>query len=173
MGKKSKKMLLFFLTLIIVVLIIFWLIAPSFVSKKRLYYIPQVEMYIKIVKPPLNKYGYVFFSKDSVFVPSEQVDHLKVYKSETARINIIINPNVKNELFLDDRFNFSTPHAVEYKINKINFRDTTFYEKLDIAGTSTYELKFPYMDITLEEYLESVYVTNYGEDCMVKIRPLK
>jgi len=173
MDRIRKIVLIFiFFSFIFIGLILLWILMPIKCTEK-LYYIPQVEMYLKIVKPPLNKYGYVFFSKDSIFSSSEQIDYIKIYKSETSRINIIINPNIKDELYLDDRFNYSTPHAVEYKINKISFRDTTFYEKWNIAGTSTYVLKYPYMDITFEEYLRSIYVTNYGEDLMTKINPIK
>nr|WP_320058448.1 hypothetical protein [uncultured Bacteroides sp.] len=173
MNKRNLALLYIITPFILLGLIILWILAPSFRTTEKLYYIPQVGMYLKIIKPPLSRYGYALFNKDSIFSLSEKSDYIKVYKSETASFNIIINPNIENKLYFDDRFNFSVPHPVKYNICKINFRDTTFFEMHNVAGTRTCLLKHPYIAITVDGYLESVYTTNSYEEYLNKIEPMR
>lgn len=173
MNKRNLALLYIITPFVILGLIILWILTPSLRTTEKLYYIPQAGMYLKIIRPPLSRYGYALFNKNSIFSLSEKSDYIKVYKSETANFNIIINPNIKNKLYLDDRFNFSTPHPVKYNIYKINFRDTTFFEAHNVASTCTYFLKHPYIAITVDGYLESVYTTNSHEEYPNKIEPMR
>lgn len=174
MNKKKKNFLLFVLIQLSIIVIIFLgiVLGPSFYTSKKLYYIPQFEMYLKIIKPPLDKYGYVVFGKDSVLSLSEQMDYIKIHKSETANIIIIMNPQNKNVLYVDDRFNFSTFNPVKYSINRINFRDSTFFSIGSVAGASTYVLKKPYVDISIDGYLESIYQTSYNGEYSGELEPI-
>lgn len=167
----KRKLVFFLMPFVLIGFISLWILIPSWHKTEKLYYISPVGMYLKVVKPPLNKYGYIFFNRDSVFSLPEQADYIKVHKSETANINIIINPSIKNTLYLDDRFDFSVPHPVKYNICKINFRDTTFFEEHNVAGTCIYILKYPYICVSIDGYLESVYESD--EEYSNKIEPMR
>ena len=141
--------------------------------KERIYHIPQVNMYLKIIKPPMVKYGYVLFSQDSIFSSLDKMDYLKIQKLDITQTIIIINPNIKDELYIDDRFHCLDIHQINYKICRIGFRDTAFFLVNHADVPYDYQLKYPYMNITIGAYLDFVSIANYGEKYLRDIMPCK
>jgi hypothetical protein len=172
----KKKIILFFflLPLCFVVLIAYCYVSAVIESNKQ-YYFPQIETYLKVHKPPFSKYGYVMFSKDSVFTFSEGIDFVKVYKSETSNVSYIFNPSDSNKIFVVDRWNNAQINQVNFIIDKISREDTTFFEQEIVAGTNAYMLKPPYVEIVIEGFLQSVFYTDYDsiEEYPIKVEPIK
>ena len=143
------------------------------VSNKE-YCLPQIKTYLKVYKPTFKEYGYILFSKDSIFQFSDKVDFVKINKSETSWVSFVFNPLEHNKIFVVDRFdNAIKINQVNYIIEKINREDTTFFEEHIVAGTHTYLLKPPYISISVEGYLQSVFFTDYHEEYSAKIKPIK
>ena len=129
-------------------------------------------MYLKTIKPPFDKYGYILLSNDSIISLEDNIDCIRIHKSETSNISIIINPNNNNKIFLTEWFNSSIYKAVRYNIDRITFNDTTFFKACISRGTHSYLLKYPYIDITIDGYLKYVFVTDYNNKYSYKIEPL-
>lgn len=170
---RNKKILIPFIIIpgIIIIIIFIWVFYP-FRTIEKLYYIPQAEMYLKTVKPPFDKYGYVLLSKSSIISLDDNTDCIRIYKSETSNVSILMDPNNKDKVFLTEWFNSSIYKAVSYNIERITFNDTTFFQADIFGGTHSYLLKYPYIDITIDGYLEYVYVTDYNNEYSHKIEPV-
>ena len=61
-------------------------------------------MYLKVYKPPFNDYGYIIFGKDSTLSFSENIDFVKIYKSETSSVSYIFNPSDSSTIFFVEGF---------------------------------------------------------------------
>ena len=142
-------------------------------TKEKLYYVPQNDMYIKIINPPLDKYGYIVLAQDSVILLSDEIDYIKVCKSETSSIDIICNPNDKKQVYINDRANSSTINSVKYEIRKISFKDPLLFTEEKIAGISTYLLKPPYFDINFDGYFEEVYISINSYESPEKLNTIR
>lgn len=80
-----KKFAIFILvSLLVIAVFVVYLYVSANKEKDRTYYFPQIETYLKIYKPPFRKYGYVIFSKDSVFTFSENIDFVKIYSKHSV-----------------------------------------------------------------------------------------
>lgn len=171
--KRKKKVTLHFILIALIPagVILYWILSPVFISTEKFYYIAEAGMYIKIVKPVMSTRGYIYLSPDSTFLPA-QMDCIIVRKSETANINLIINPSIKKELYLNDRFNFATYYQKKYKISKIDFRNAKFFSEENISSVRVFLLKCPYIKIAIDGYLESVYIKKCDEEYPNKIEPI-
>ena len=170
------KKLTFFLLIPLLVLAVFfiYLYISANKEKNRTYYFPQIETYIKVYKPPFNKYGYLIFSKDSVFSFSENIDFFKVYKSETSSVHFIFNPAEHSKFYIIDRWNNTQINQVNFVVKRINKEDTTFFEQTVISGVNTYVLKPPYFEIFVEDFLQSIFYIDYNiGESPIKVEPIK
>ncbi len=138
---------------------IYVLIAP-FMEEDKQYYVAEAEMYIKLVRPPMDKYGYVLFSKDSIFSLSDKVDYLKVHKSDVSSFGLLMNPNQLNEIIVVDQRGWSVVfiNQVKYKIIRRSHEDTLLFEKKEIGGADAHVAKYPNTSITIDGYLRTVYM---------------
>ena len=174
----KKIVFILLLPLLLIAAFILYCYTSAVVDSDKKYYFPQIETYLKIYKPAFNKYGYVIFSKDSVFSFSENIDFVKIYKSETSTVSFIFNPVETNKFYIVDRWNNAQINQVNFVMEKINWKDTTFFEAYIIpetSGTRAYKVKPPYIDISVEGYLQSVFCTDYGgiEEYPIKAEPIK
>ncbi len=170
------KKLTFFLLIPLLVLTVFfvYLYISANMEKNKTYYFPQIEIYMKVYKPPFNKYGYVLFSKDSIFSFLENSDFVKVYKSETSSASFVFNPAENNKFFITDRWNNTQINQVNFIVKLINKEDTTFFEQTVISGANTYVLKQPYFEIFIEDFLQSVFYIDYNiGESPIKAEPIK
>jgi hypothetical protein len=120
----------------------------------------------------------VIFCKDSVFSFSENIDFVKIHKSETNSISFIFNPAENNKFYIYDRWDDTQINQVNFTVEKINRGDTTFFEEYIVEGTSgthAYKVKPPYFRISVEGFLQSVFYTNYNEieEYSMKVEPIK
>lgn len=158
--KKTIFFLLF--SLIAVTLFIVYTYVSTSFDKYKTYYFPQIETYMKVYKPLFNNYGYIVFSKDSVFSFSENSDFVKIYKSETSSVDFIFNPLENKKIYVVDRWNNIQINQSDFIIEKINRTDTTFFEQESIAGANTQILKPKYFEVFIEGYLQSVFYVDYN-----------
>lgn len=167
---------MFFLLIPLLVLVVFfvYLNISANMEKNKTYYFPQIEIYMKVYKPPFNKYGYVLFSKDSIFSFSENSDFVKVYKSETSSASFVFNPTDNNKIYITDRWNNTQINQVNFVVKQINMEDTTFFEKTVISGANTYVLRQPYFEIFIEDFLQSAFYIDYNiGESPIKAEPIK
>lgn len=160
-------------TLIIIVISCLYIFRSFYTKDVRLYYIPQAEMYIQIVRPPWNQYGYVIFGSDSNLSVSNQVDYLKIKKSDLSNISIYINPHNKYDLYIVKRYNNIIPYSMKYKIHMIDLFDTTFFEHIKFEGTYIYSFVFPYVSVNIDGYLQNVYFSDINDNNLSVIEPIK
>lgn len=171
---KKKIILFLLLPLICFIVFIAYIYVSATIESSKKYYFPQIKTYLRVYKPPFNKYGYVIFGKDSVLPLSDSVDFVKVSKSETSRIRFIFNSSENNKIYVVDRWNNAKINQVDFIIEKIHNTDTTFFEQECIAGLNAYILKPMYFEIFVEEFLQFVFFIdhNIGE-CPVEAEPIK
>lgn len=169
----KKIVVIVLLPLLLIVAFVLYCYVSAVVESDKKYYFPQIATYLKVYKPPFNKYGYVIFSKDSVFSFSENIDFVKIYKSETSTVSFIFNSVETNKFYIVDRWNNAQINQVNFSMEKINRKDTTFFEEDIIAGTQAYILKYPYCEITIEGYLQSVFLANDSVEYPIEIKPIK
>ncbi|MDR2684254.1 MAG: hypothetical protein LBB53_02585 [Prevotellaceae bacterium] len=172
------KKLIFFLLLPLLVIAVFivYIYVSAVIENNKTYYFPQIETYLKVYKPPFNKYGYVIFSKDSVFTFSDNIDFVKIYKSETSSVNFIFKPAENNKFFIVDKWNNAQINQVNFVMEKINREDTTFFEQEVVAGIGyTRALKPIYFEIFIEGFLQSVFYSDCNgiEEDLIKAEPIK
>lgn len=171
-----RKIIFFLLLPLLVVAVFVICINFSAIKEKdKTYYFPQIETYLKIHKPLFNKYGYIIFSKDSIFTFSEKIDFVKIYKSETNSVSFIFNPTEHNKIYIIDRWNNVQINQVNFSLEKINKEDTTFFKQEIICGISVQILKPDYLEISVEGFLQSLFYTNYKgiEKYPIKAIPIK
>lgn len=172
----KKKIVLFFLLLPLICFIVFiaYCYVSAIIESNKKYYFPQIKTYLRVYKPPFNKYGYVIFGKDSVLPLSESVDFVKISKSETSQISFILSSSENNKIYIVDSWNNTKINQANFNIEKINRTDTTFFEQDSIAGMNTYILKPMYFEIFVEGFLQSVFFTDYDiGECPIKAEPIK
>jgi hypothetical protein len=139
----------------------------------KLYYFPQIDIYLKIViRPPSDSYGYIFLSKDSTF--SNTVDYIKKRRTELSDIIFIFNPLENNNIFFIDRDNSIIEiNQINFSMKETNWSDTTFFEEHIVAGTKASIVKSPYFCITVRGYLKSVLFANFLEEYLTRAEPIK
>ncbi|MGI6078015.1 MAG: hypothetical protein ACOXZH_09920 [Bacteroidales bacterium] len=158
-----KKFIFFSLFLLLAVTLFFvYTYASTNFEKYKTYYFPQIETYMKVYKPLFNNYGYIVFSKDSVFSFSENSDFVRIYKSETSSVDFIFNPLENKKIYVIDRWNNTKINQSDFIIEKINRTDTTFFKQESIAGANTPILKPKYFEVFIEDYLQSVFYVDYN-----------
>lgn len=171
---KKKKFLLLLPLLIVAVIIVYSYV--SAIEENETYYFPQIEMYIKIHKPPFDKYGYVYFSRDSVFSLSGKEDFVKIYRSETNSVSFIFNPAENDVFYFVDDWNNVQTSQVNLTMKKITREDTDFFDHLFIANMCCAQtLKMIYFEITVEGYSQSLFYIDRsgGKEYPVKAEPMK
>jgi hypothetical protein len=172
----KKIVFILLLPLLIIAAFILYYYTSAVVESDKKYYFPQIETYMKVYKPPFNKYGYVIFSKDSVFFFFFYIDFVRIYKSETSTVSFIINPLENNKIFIVDRWNNAQINQVNFVMEKINKEDTTFFKEYivpETAGTRAYKVKPPYIYIFIEGYLQSIFLANDSTIYLSKVIPIK
>lgn len=171
-----RKLLLFLITflLLFVVVVVLHSIFLAFKNKYKTYYFPQIETYMKVYMP-FGDYGYVIFSKDSVFSFSENSDFVRIYKSETNTATFIFNPLENRKIYVvDDEWGNIKTNQSEFVIEKINRTDTTFFKQGVVAGLKTQTIKPQYFEIFILGYLQPVYyIDNNISESPIRAKSIK
>ncbi len=171
-----RKLLLFLIPflLLFVAMDVLHSIFFAYKDKYKTYYFPQIETYMKVYMP-FGDYGYVIFSKDSVFSFSENSDFVRIYKSETNTATFIFNPLENRKIYVvDDEWGNIKTNQSEFVIEKINRTDTTFFEHAIIAGCKTQITKPQYFTIFTLGYLQPIYYIDYNiSESPIRAKPIK
>jgi hypothetical protein len=164
-----KKLIL--IPLIVIGLIVVILFANSFIAREKLYYVPQIGIYLKTISYPKDEFGYILFSKDSNLTLCSKVDYIAVSKQTGDRCAIIFtDPSKKNELHFFIRF------GTIYKKNQVHYK--LIIHNTDLKGVTEFykngalSTKKPYFNIEVSDLFESVSVSNYNDKFLHELKPL-
>lgn len=147
----------------------------AFIPRKKLYYVPQMEMYIKTIYYPKDEFGYIIFGKNNNLSVSDTDDYIAVGK-QTGGVcaTILVNPNKKDEV------NFLLTFNSIYKKNRRHYKffmvkdsideDTVFYEKRHLSDPL--KLKRPLINIQVNEFFESVFISNNKDSYLHKLEAI-
>ena len=173
-NMKKKTLLLFLLSpLIFLAVFAIYIFVSGVMDNNKTYYFPQIETYIKLYKPPFNKYGYILLSKDSAFSFSKNIDYVRIYRAETTGISFIVDPLENYNLYIVDRWNDAQINQVQFGIEKINRDDINFFDKGSISGVNTYILKSHFFEFFVEGYLNTVWFLDYDiDENLIKAEPI-
>lgn len=189
MSWKRKSVILFIIAIACLIIFFFlYLFINSFFTKTKTYYIPEVNMYIKTIWKPHDKYGYILLGNNPDMTISDSTDYIKVYpkvsngiflkyNNDTVWVNNPIELNVrnKNNSLQYEYIETNKPQKINAKkyiiIDKVNESEPLLFEKKE-----TVELLFinkPYIEISVTEYFDSLLRRNTGDSVYTNIEPLK
>ena len=142
-----------------------------FTAKKRVYYIPDSNLYIGTSIVPKDDYGYIYFSKNDVNIFKKK-DYLKMYK---ALDNVIIDIYLKA--------NGDTIYYIPLnKANEIKQTDFVFVKKerwnsdifyYDDTSPVHYNVKPEYVRrITLYDFNSNIYISQDSSKYMKRLEPI-
>lgn len=189
MNRNRKSCLLLLIILGSPILLFFlYLFISSFLSRTKTYYVSDVNMYIKTIWKPYDKYGYILLGNNPDITLSDKIDYIKVY------------PKISNGIFLkqnNDTVWVNNPiqlsvyygnNGLEYKyieankpkkvncqkyiiIDKVNKTEPILLNKKDIKDLLL--IKEPYIEISVGDYFNSLWIKNTGDSVYTKIEPIK
>ena len=128
------------LTLFILLAILF-ILWYSDVGQKKLYYIQEVNLYIKTF--PSRETTIIAFSDERINGFSDSLDYIKVYKGNDYWTGILLNPNNKNIIHIVGN-SLKETHWKKYKGKKEKAGSDCYEYK----GERGYLLKYPYIGIS-------------------------
>jgi hypothetical protein len=141
----------------------------SNVGSKKLYYIEEANMYIKIF--PSRETAIIAFSDKKINKLSDTLDYIKVCKGDNYGIGFILDPKEKDMLHISGNSLIKT-HWQKHKMGKEIFpRDTVYFEQIEEKG---YLLKYPYIEISfsLDGATEKVSLKNRENIYWTEIKPI-
>jgi hypothetical protein len=169
--KKRSFLFLFFLGGILLLVLV-----NTVIPRKNLYYVSKLDMYIKTIYYPKDEFGYILFGKDKDLAISDTCDYIAVGK-RTGGVcaSILVNSDKRDELNVLLTFNsIYKKNQSHYKfvILKDNIvEDTVFYEKRHLSDPQI--LKRPYVNIQVNEFFESVFISNDKDSYLHKLEAIK
>ncbi len=174
-GIKSRKMRKRYGCLLII-LLMFGGILISFIRPDKLYYIPKLELYLKIITPYMANSGYIVFSRDSLFSFSEEIDYVKVSKVDDW-IRISVDTLNKDRIILYSRFNYIKElNQRHFLLEQQYFKDSIIIDSIyreDMNAPLHDSIQSRYVQIYVTESLNSVLIEeNEGED-LKELIPMK
>lgn len=148
----------------------------TFIPRKKLYYVPQMEMYIKTIYYPKDEFGYIILGKNKYISVTDSDDYVVVGK-QTGGVcaTILLNPNKKDEvnflLTFNSIYKKNQRHYKFLMVKDSNDEDTVFYEKRHLSDPL--KLKRPFINIQVNEFFESVFISNYNDSYLHKLDAIK
>ena len=183
MIMKRKLIYCVILTPIMTLLILFCvLLVDNYSIKEKVYYISQAEIYIKTIVKGSDKFGYILLSRNKNLKLSNSIDYIKINKNIGK--SFLVNPYADSIIYLCDQIIYD--YKGNYKeinkaifINQVNYRiidginetDTIFFKKRHL--TNPIDIKFPYIEVSIGEYLENVVMKRAGESSYSWVNEIK
>lgn len=172
------------IALIPIVLILLYLYISSFSARTKTYYIPDVDLYVKTILTPKDKFGYILFGNNSDILLSDSVDYISVYYNISN--SVIINSNKKDTIWYYNQIAYNKLQENEYTIlsraKEIHFRDYVIVDGVNETDTVFFQkrymtnpiiIKKPYMEISVGERFDGIWIKNAGDSVYTKIEPIK
>jgi len=125
-------------------LITVFIIWYSNVGSKNLYYIEEIDMYIKTF--PSRETSIIAFSDKRIDKFSDTLDYVIVHKGDDYGTGFLFDPNKKNMIYDAHSNSISEIHMIRYTWGEIAYGDTTYYNKYN-RNLSNYLLKSPYVKL--------------------------
>ena len=130
--------------------------------EEELYYLPQLEIYIRTLDNPQKDYYYLFFSKDSSRVLSDSADCIEVTKHVSTVL--VLDKEKKNNIYACYNGNISKIKAREFVIHKsLSYAEDTIYYK-PRHKTTRLQLKEPFIELVFGKYLSHPSLVMEGEE---------
>jgi hypothetical protein len=155
------------LLLLLVILFVIWY---SNVGRKNLYYIEEMNMYIKTF--PSRESAIIAFSDKKIGKFSDTLDYIKVNKGDDYGTGFLLDPSEKYVIHISGNSLIET-HWQNYKMGKeIAIRDTVYFDYQEAGG---YLLKKPYIEISFSlcGATERVSLKNRDDIYYTEIKPIK
>lgn len=188
MNRSRKSCLLLLIILGNPILLFFlYLFIGSFFSRTKTYYISDVNLYIKTIKKPRDKYGYILLGNNPDITISDSTDYIKVYpqlsngiflkqNNDTIWVNNPIELSVYNgNNGLDYKYiETNKPLKINSQkyiiIDKVNKVEPLIIDKKEISGLLF--IKEPYIEISIVEYFNFLFMKNTGDSVYTKVEPI-
>lgn len=173
--------ILVFFGLLIIALIIFF----SYEGSDNLYYIEEMDMYIKTF--PLDDiYTNIAFSDQKIGKFSDTLDYIKICKGTNYGTTVHLDPNNKNMIYLSGNGLIKKEiHLKKYSRWNGVYRIDTLRVGYDKEGISTIDtvyiehreerVKYPYIGIyfNLYGFTQKVSLKNSNDTIYTEIKPLE
>ncbi|MCL1937340.1 MAG: hypothetical protein FWF52_02960 [Candidatus Azobacteroides sp.] len=181
--KRKSYLICFTIFLLPLITYFLYLFLNSLISREKIYYIPEAEMYIKTIIVPKNYYGYILFGKSDDIVESDSIDYIIL--AQRLSHEILVDPVKKNNIYLE--YDIMERIKENQLVNDTFFmydkKNPVFYSMIDIATTDTcffneYEKyyhvsKNSYISIVFDEHFNEVKVRNAGDSVYKKLLPMR
>lgn len=130
--KKIYRLLLSIIFMPIVIIFIVWIYAwiSSFVTKEKIYHIPEANLYIKTIIKGQDDFYYIQINRDSIFPFLENGNYIKMQKEMDSEItNILVSPSDSKKIFIHQKYDkIKKIQSVDYDITNIPIiTDTIHY----------------------------------------------
>lgn len=121
--------------------------------------IPGIELGITCSKR-IGAEFYVMFSKDSTQL-SENVDYLKYKTGDMSEVNLIFDPQNKNNIYINETEYLKEIHPVNYNLQVLSNSefDSMFFEPR--IKTDPLVLKYPFIQVGISTSGYAIYLKKY------------
>lgn len=152
-----------------VLLVVLFVISYSNVGKENLYYIEEVNMYIKSF--PSRETTTIVFSDKKINKFSDDLDYIKVHKGDDYYTDFFFDGKDKTSIYSRNNSIVDT-HLNVYRMKNVLFSDTTYYVH---GGKGRYLLKPTYTGIAVRicGSSERVSLKNREDVHYTVIKPIK
>ena len=145
------------------------LLLCSLASCRRELQKEQSDFFLKI--PELNNIGitcskrigaefYVMFSRDSTQL-SDNVDYLKYRTGDMSKVNLVFDPQNKNDIYIRETEYLKETHSVNFNLQvmKKSEFDSLFFEPL--VKTDPLVLKYPFIFVGMFPSTYGIYIRKH------------
>lgn len=176
MKKKTKKIIKIAILVtsfyLIILSFIGWFIVSGVTTTENVYYIPEVDMYITTVMMPKDKYGYIYFDKDSIPQQKKSTDYIKLKKYMNGMLRLVLNKEKKDEIYIESKY---TDDIFEYNISifkviKGNYVSDSIYCTYKPMGVREY--KYPYIRFDIDYNTGLVNIAKYSSNS-IDLTPIR
>lgn len=125
---------------------------------------------MEIYRPLFDNYGYIVFSKDSIYSFTPKGNYLKVYKTDIDLIDFVFNSSENDKMYILDRSQNVTVKQLGFKVEKSDGLDKYTYRGIDI-----FALDSNFFVITIDGSLRKVYYLENSTDHanLIIMKPLR
>jgi len=123
--------------------------------------IPEMDMNI-ITSKRVDTQFYVMFSGiDTIAFPSDTTDYIKFVTAEMGPVNIILDSQNKNDIYIKDSEYLKDVNSVKYNIKVLNDAkfDSLFFEPR--IRTNPLILKYPFIHIGMASNTYTIWIDKY------------
>lgn len=158
--------------IVLFILFCIFLFCKSHITKERLFFIPEINIYVMTSLKQADGFGYVIIGKDKSLTISNDYDFFKIEMCELCELNLYVEGN---NIFLE-KDNFL---SFIKEINEVKFRiHIEDLESLNIYERHPYNrsieiIKGPYVLLSSKHYFKDLYLHMPGYQNYKKIEEVE